>query len=447
MSRQVAATPQQANDALAFALFIPILAISLPTIANASVILAMLMIAVPVVWYVFINILSPLLGSCPLIRPELNEMIEDDRIEFRTTKFGVTRAIDVGWRRFIIFNESDLTGHYKDWRALLGHEYAHIKNRDARFFHYVGIFGLVALCCIVYFIAVFSTVFLISSANETSNQELLAAMFVPGLLVAVSIFFFFWIRQSLHAREFIADRNGYHFDNEAFNDWMRRMLRFENRKGILERLNIYSLLRWFTHPSFARRFNAITDQDISDNFKLHAEVLRSIGFLYGGGLLSYFVFEALNTYFSPDTEISNLSLALIVLMLFLPVAAACGATSVAAMTSAESGGWKGLAVFCGTVSIANWFTICIFYFLVVSFGQYGALTSDLPDVPEENMSSGIIDFLVIALNYGISIFLMTLLARRFVSRFRYNVPLHVVIGGLALPAAFLIAKLQWSAVG
>lgn len=447
MSRQVAATPQQANDALAFALFIPILAISLPTIAYASVALAVLVIVIPVVWYIFINVLSPLLGSNPLTRLELNKMIEDDQVEFRITKTGATRAIDVGWRRFIIFNENDLTGHYKDWRALIGHEHAHIRNRDARFFHYAGIFGLVALSCIAYFVVIFSSIFLISSSQEGSDRDLLAAVFVPGLLVAVSIFFFLWIRQSLHAREFIADRNGYRLDSEAFNDWMRRMLRFENRKGVLERLNLYSLLRWFTHPSFERRFNAISAHDISDNFKLRAEVLRSIGFLYGGGLLSYFVFEALNAYFSPDTEINNLSLALIVLILVLPVAAACGATSVAAMTSVDSGGWKRLAVFCGAVSIANWLTICIFYFLIVSLGRYEALTSDLPNVPEEKMSSGIIDFLVIALNYGISIFLMILLARRLVGRFRYNVPLHVAIGGLALPAAFSIAKLQWSAIG
>ncbi|AEI93082.1 hypothetical protein [Roseobacter litoralis] len=112
MRQKIATTPQQAIDGLATALFIPILFISVPSIANASSILAALITLGPLVWYVTTVIFAPLKASKPIKRPDIAQIIGDDRVRIRAGAGAVTCAVDLGFRKYIIFNEQDLAGHY-----------------------------------------------------------------------------------------------------------------------------------------------------------------------------------------------------------------------------------------------------------------------------------------------------------------------------------------------
>lgn len=46
-------------------------------------------------------------------------------------------AIDLLFKRFIIFNESDLAVDDEKWRTLYHHEVAHILNGESRYFNFV----------------------------------------------------------------------------------------------------------------------------------------------------------------------------------------------------------------------------------------------------------------------------------------------------------------------
>lgn len=48
-----------------------------------------------------------------------------------------TMAIDLLFKRFIIFNESDLAVDDEKWRTLYHHEVAHILNGESRYFNFV----------------------------------------------------------------------------------------------------------------------------------------------------------------------------------------------------------------------------------------------------------------------------------------------------------------------
>lgn len=440
--QKLPATAEQAIDGLAISLFLPILLITIPAIATFAPDVAALIVAIPTAGYIYTNIFSPLTRSRRIEKPELSGLLNDSRIQFRVGPVN-TSALDLGFRKYIIFDEQDLTGTYQNWRALLGHEYAHLKYGDAKFFHAAGVLGSIAFAAMIFFVFVFLLSTFALNPNTLGSEPLhpVAASLIALVVAGLCAFFILWIRQSLHAREFRADREGSDLDREAFQDWMRRALRHERREKRTSGRLAFSL-RWFTHPSFEQRSAALQRSDSVSAPKLRSEVLRSLVFLYGGGALSYFVFEAMNVFFDPDTEIRILGLVLIGLMLLLPLAAACGATSVAAMTCYTEGGWRDAAKFCGAVAITNWVALCIFYFFTLQAGYYEAITAGLTEVPEENMTSGIWQFFVLLSNYGFALLLFTFLTERFFSANRFNILLHICTGALSVPTAFLLTSAQ-----
>lgn len=444
MRQKIATTPQQAIDGLATALFIPILAISVPSIAGADYVLAMLITLGPLVWYVVTVVLAPLRASRSINRPDIAQLIGDDRVRFRAGAGALTCAVDLGFRKYIIFNEQDLAGHYQDWKALIGHEYAHIRNGDAKFFHFVGIFGITTFFAVVY--SLIASFVLLSNGlsgavveASSSNGPIILIL----ALIGFPIFFLLWIRQSLHAREFRADGESRALDKKAFDDWMRRSLRREIRESAPSGVSLRGVLRWFTHPSFKRRADALQDNKLASNYRIHSEVLRSLVFVTGGAALSYFVFMAVSSFASQAEHVPVWLVPIFVLLMAMPLCAAYGAISVSAMHSFEQGGWRGSIGFCIAVAVANWLLLAAFYYSAVLLGQYAAVTKGFPSAPPELMSTGSWPFFVMLFNFGIVLSAVTMVAFRIFGRFRYSLIVHLIVGPSSLIGGLLATKLEW----
>lgn len=92
--------------------------------------------------YVFGAIITPLFESRPIENAEIAGAIDDQTIRLRSSQEQPTRAIDLIFRKYIIVNESDLNGHFQDWRALIYHEHCHLTSGDARYFHFLAVSAL-----------------------------------------------------------------------------------------------------------------------------------------------------------------------------------------------------------------------------------------------------------------------------------------------------------------
>ncbi|WP_044025215.1 M48 family metalloprotease [Roseobacter litoralis] len=326
---------------------------------------------------------------------------------------------------------------------MIGHEYAHIKNGDAKFFHFVGIFGITTFFIVVY--SLIATFVLLSNvlsgvAAETSFNGTITA--ILGL-IGFPVFFLLWIRQSLHAREFRADRESRALNREAVDDWMRRSLRREIRNNTWWFSGLDRMVGSFTHPSFKRRADALRDDRLASNYRLHSEVLRSLVFVTGGAALSYFVFMALNSFASQAESFPVWFVPIFILLIVLPICAAYGAISVSAMYSFEQGGWRASLGFCTAVAVANWLLLATAFYVIVFLGQFDAITEGVPSAPPELMSTGVWPFFVMLINFGVVLSVLTMLAFKLLGRFRYSLIVHLIVGPGSLIGGLLATKLEW----
>ncbi|WP_300037193.1 M48 family metalloprotease [uncultured Roseobacter sp.] len=422
-------------------MFTPILVISLPAIANTSVAIAAAVVLLPLVWYIKTVVYDPLSMSKPIVRQDFSEIIGDDKVRFRVGSRVATCSIDLGFRRYIVFNSQDLTGQYQDWKALIGHEYAHIKNGDAKFFHFVGILGGVTFLAVLYSLFL-ATLFLLDGLTGQAEQFSPRGTITLVLgLIGFPIFCLLWIRQSLHEREFRADRESRDLDEKHFNDWMRRYLRHEVRERV--RLNLAIAFRWFTHPSFKKRSEVLQLRNKEVKFRFWPETLRSLAFVYGGSALSYLVFMSISSYFAHNPDLPIWFIALVFATIMMPVLSSFGAISVSAMSAYEQGGWRASLKYCVAIAGANWLLLTAFFYAIVGLGQFDAITVGVPAAPPELRSDGIWPFFVIFLNFGLLLSMFTMAAFWLFGRLRFSLLVHIAIGTLSLVGAFLATKLEW----
>lgn len=428
-------TPEQAMDGLAAMLVIPILLVIVPALASLNSAVAFVIAILPATWYVASSIVLPLTNSTPLRASDFGHAISDNRVQFRKTKTGGSRALQVFGVRYIIFKEGDLHPHYREWKAVIGHEYAHLVFGDAKYFHFVGLFVPSAIATLIYV-----SYLLLLSPNQNESSGPISDVVVATLLVSICIFVVFWIRQNLHSREYRADAYARNHNPEAFDGWLFRSLRSERRKSVHFSLN--SALKWFTHPSFEKRSRALANGDRLQTFSLLYECLRSLGFVAVGSLGTVQAFMSVSTYYRGES-VSPLLMSAIFLVILMPIASANAAISVTARRLLDQSGSKGLLAYLIAFPVIFWVASAAFYYCLIATGQYETLTAGLPPQPPGKGESGLFAFFVISLNYAFALLTVTLACSKTVDRRRFAIGLHVFVGLLSLVGSFLMTKLQW----
>ncbi|MEM6410173.1 MAG: M48 family metalloprotease [Pseudomonadota bacterium] len=431
-------------DALALIIFVVILGIAIPVLWTFNPVVAWVALLAPLLWYLIVMIYHPLQQSHPADDPKLINLINDRRIRLRTSDTMPTRALDLIFWRAIVINNQDLTGFYQDWRALIGHELVHLKNRDSQYFHFVGVAGLMILIITFLMIVQFLT-YLLLPKRVQQTLELNAAgtaIWASTVIVLACLFFIFWLRRSLHEREFLADQGGRAMNADAFDDWLRRGLRLE-RNANHQMIKLPDrLLKWFTHPNFSRRLKRIQSNSSEMSSDFFSNILRSIVFLWGSGILAYAVLVAGAEFFSGHPYERWLTVIYLALSA-LSVAAGTGAISVATLDALHKGGVSRGLAHVAAVGTVNWCAIAGLYSVTVALGHYEGLAADFPPQQTEGKSGGL-PFLVILVNFSGCVLALNLIAQRFFKKFWYSAVFHLATGIISFLSAFIITKLQWA---
>lgn len=430
------AASSTASDGIATVMFAGILSLAVPTIASINPGAAIVAIVAPTAWYLATQVFGPIQSSKPISRPDLNDLIDDQSIRFRMTYSGDTRALDIGLHKYIIFNKLDLEGRLRNWKALIGHEHAHLKNKDVLFFHFAGISALIVAASFFLLILLFLSVFWLSAEERVgfeANAERTSVLFALGLS-AVMAFFILWIRRSLHRREFLADEAGYRRDPEAYRDWLRRVARRESEAGF----SWSDTISWFTHPSFANRRSCLGGSKPVSGQSYVSVLGMSLGFLYGCAFLAYGVF-VVGTDIGRNTGSANLLLAYRILVILI-VSSGAAAISLSVMEFFESGGARKAAQYASLVVLTNLVLIGAFTETVKIFGLSQSLTQDLPD-PSGPLRSGFLDFSIIFGCFGMTLFLLNGAVSVILRSAKFNLIAHLMIGALAIWISFTVPKL------
>ncbi len=360
----------------------------------------------------------------------------DDNVRLRVSKTIATRAFDLGFYKAIIvrINEDDETDPAS--KLSIPHELAHIQNGDARYFHLAALAGLISLAMLVQFTALALSALTLPSVQRSAipMDQRIMTFAIPLASVAAALFFISWIRQSLHMREFVADRAGLEANPEQYLTWLRRQRNRERAIGWEWQNLLVAIQTNFTHPTFERRLAAAqsTDKPI-ERFRFWIETGRSAVFLYGGILLAF-------SLFSYGSGIDNWTTLIYIGLTILVIVASVGAVSISAMEAFERVGAPGAAFFLLSFAILNWAIPALGTLIAQSTGTYDALTVGLGPAPEET-TSGFGLFFAIFLIGGATLFAFNYCIYRFAGSWRYRTVTHLVAGLVGTIGAFQTPKL------
>lgn len=412
---------------------------------------ALIVVAIvfPAIWYIIAVVVDPLRQSEPLDHPEIAAILGNERRTYlRVSTTTDTCAIDLWACKFIIFNAEDLTKPYQNWKAMIGHELAHLRHGDSKYFHFAGLSGLAAAAMAFYIGFVMVLVGPNPDNYPTVASQTWPFYVIPYGIAIVLIFFVFWIRSSVHRREFRADAASRAFDQAAFDEWLdaQVMIEAETRFPILE--TPARLLRWFTHPSFQRRFARATAGSTSPS--LLPEIARAFLFFCGSAALTGFVgfgFSNLNLEsISYPVSLLPVAIAAMAVVVIMPMAAGVGIISVSTMTVLDAKGLKIGAAFVFTLSLSIAVLLNFGTLLLQATGAYETITVDLPPSPAAEASSfgyELLSGLIIMSNFALIVLAMNHVLRRLLPGKRFKLVPHLIVGFVAPVGMFLLTKLQW----
>lgn len=408
----------------------------------------LIVVGLPAAAYVACVIVAPLRFSSPLENDEVARAVGDPSIRLRYSSEIDTRALDIWFQKYLIINSDDLTGICQNWRAVLGHELEHLKQGDSRYFHFAGVTGSASLLMCLYFTTVFLVALLGVGLDSLQERRGWANLLIPMVLVFVSAFFVFWVRQSLHDREFRADRAGRALHSKEFDDWLRREARREEETQIPITEFLARALKWFTHPTFKRRKVAIHTPHRS--FPFEAMVLQAFCFLVGSaslsGFMGAFILDSVALNSIVPASYLPFPMVAIITVFLLPIAAGFALVSISTLDAIEQSGKGHGALF--VVAVAGLVLLAGMAFAVFMnvTGLDQVLTKDLPERPSSAQRGALYEFFgttIILANFSFLMFCLNLVVRRWCGQYRYNWIIHMFIGTISIVGAFLWTKAQF----
>ena len=370
-------------------------------------------------------------NSFPLADHCVKDGIEDDRVRFRVSNSQPTRAIDVLFARYIVLSRSDLDSYYENWRGLIHHEHAHLINRDTRFFHFVSITALLITGQLMIFVshAIF-TAFLSNGFKPTEEYQSISVLLLVFILVAFAAFAF-WVRGSLHRREYNADAFALANEPEAYRSWLFRASRRvgSNRRKWWQYLGSSGgeLLDRFSHPRMHSRLSRIDSAQNTQSRSITGQVALSLFLLLFCVLAGFTTVNVLKS-----AELVGFYLLQIV-SLFLIWGAYLTYFSTTLMLLWDTEGYFGAAKFSIGLALAIAALIAV---LVVCAQMIGALTLD------QTLNTTLISMhsLIVWAAFTVSVSLALVgLARVTLPTWRFNPLLHFTFGSIAVASGWYLA--------
>lgn len=221
----------------------------------------------------FYTIALPVIQSRPTDSDCLNTVPFGDKIRFRITENGNTRAVDLLFRKYIIISKKDNNRPTDSKMAIIYHEYAHLYYNDARLFQLTTI---VYFSIIAQWIAIFAMMIFWPSSSIVRSlifqHELRDFYYWQSPVIGITYGTYLIILSSYlykigtFNREINADYVSFHFNGE----YIYSVLKIIKRRNDLEKNSsryyfpmqiIRRLLSNITHPPSIKRIEFQYDKN------------------------------------------------------------------------------------------------------------------------------------------------------------------------------------------
>ncbi|MEM8542104.1 MAG: M48 family metalloprotease [Pseudomonadota bacterium] len=353
-----------------------------------------------------------------------------------------TCVIDLWFRRYIIFSKRHLTGHFNDWRAVIWHELAHFRNKDALFFHFAGITGFILLACFAFVVAIFIDITFTNPGqiwrSDAGELTLAPLLFIAGP-VPVILLVGFWLRRSLHLREYRADAEALRVTPAAFKGWLRRAADFEADNPTTLKNFKTRFLFHLTHPSFADRQAAAENGLPPNTAIIWREATRSVGLLIISLLVAYANYEMgqiVNRGDIVNPMFAWLNLAFMIVCMSIGFSA----LSVSTMEILNQRGRIQAFLYSQGFALFAWLLLFVNYWASIIFGYNEDVTQGLPPNLDNNDGGGALLVAIIFVLSALISFSLNWLLHHFLASWRYNFFVHFLFGIIILLGMFLIPK-------
>ncbi|MEM9128190.1 MAG: M48 family metalloprotease [Pseudomonadota bacterium] len=435
----MSASTGNASDFVGFIIFSGLIAIVAPPLFWQSSIVGIIVTCVIVGRYLYPTVIAPLRNSERVPQWD-HRKGETQGYPVRISASEPTHVVDYFFGRTIVVNQSDYDDAAGTVRALIAHELAHIRNGDTRFFHFAGITGAISATSLF---AIFALAMLYLVGDRTFFPEPPPDRFQPTILLMTAvvltiIYFLFWLRDSLHEREFQADASALAMEPEAVEGWLwrsARLDRIKNRRP--SRPTNAAIIKFFTHPTFAKRLKRISEPPRRSPWSFVAQSMMAFVMVPICGFLAYSLFQVGIIY---GQAINSIQLYWAYFgFAFLAAAAAFTNFSVLVQRSLTAHGLGAAIVVSASFAASGWLLMMSSYGLSVVLGFYETITADLPKPPGGTTTGGWAWLSIIgscsAVCLALNVALRPFLPRQFLA-----VLGHLIIGFLAMIGAFQVPR-------
>lgn len=220
---------------------------------------ALIFTLLPILSYLKASVFDALRYSVPI--PDHHSRGLSKLAKLRLGVGQCSKALSVIRHDYVIISRQDWWSKYEDGTVIFPHELAHLQNRDSQHFHFVAICGLAMAgqLALIVLIAITGAIYDVREVGAQQNYRDLASIFSVSFLIFM--LFVFWVRNSLHRKEYNADAFAYATSREHYMAWLKRLERRTRIKHISTygraRAYFSSLLRSITHPAPQDRINAL----------------------------------------------------------------------------------------------------------------------------------------------------------------------------------------------